>query len=163
MKKLFLLILLGSTLTTYAQDPEDALRLSWFNPSGTARSNALGGAMGSLGGDLSANHINPAGLGLYKSSEILLTPKFLVQNNTFNYLNNHSTSTDNKFNFGSIGIVLAEGKRVRNWTSTAFSITFNQIADFSNHLSFSGMNNKSSLSEKYLEELIYNNADTNSA
>jgi len=163
MKKLFLLLLLGSSLSTYAQDPEDALRLSWFNPSGTARSNALGGAMGSLGGDLSANHINPAGLGLYKSSEILLTPKFLVQNNTFNYLNSRSTSTDNKFNFGSIGIVLAEGKRVRNWTSTAFSITFNQIADFSNHISFSGMNNKSSLSEKYLEELIYNQADTNSA
>jgi len=66
MKKLVLIIILGSSLTTYAQDPEDALRLSWFNPSGTARSNALGGAMGSLGGDLSANHINPAGLGLYK-------------------------------------------------------------------------------------------------
>lgn len=163
MKKLFLLILLGSSLTTFAQDPEDALRLSWFNPSGTARSNALGGAMGSLGGDLSSNHINPAGLGLYKSSEILLTPKFLVQNNTFNYLNNHSTSSDNKSNFGSIGIVLAEGRRVRNWTNTAFSVTFNQIADFSNRLSFSGMNNKSSLSEKYLEELIYSQADTNSA
>ena len=66
MKKLVLLIILGSSLSAYAQDPEDALRLSWFHPSGTARSNALGGAMGSLGGDLSANHINPAGLGLYK-------------------------------------------------------------------------------------------------
>ena len=54
----------------YAQEPEDGLRLSWFVPSGTARSNALGGAMGSLGGDLSSNHINPAGLGFYKSSEL---------------------------------------------------------------------------------------------
>ena len=163
MKKLVLLIILGSSLTSYAQDPEDALRLSWFNPSGTARSNALGGAMGSLGGDLSANHINPAGLGFYKSSEFLLTPKFLVQNNTFNYRDATSTSNGSKFNFGSVGIVLAEGKKVNNWTSTAFSITFNQIADYSNHVSFSGLNNHSSLSEKYLEELVYNQADTSAA
>ncbi len=163
MKKLVLLIILGSSLTTYAQDPEDGLRLSWFNPSGTSRSNALGGAMGSLGGDLSANHINPAGLGLYKSSEFLLTPKFLVQTNKLDYRGTNSTSNNSKSNFGSVGIVLAEGKKVNNWTSTAFSVTFNQIADFSNRVSFNGLNNKSSLSEKYLEELIYNQADTNGA
>ena len=163
MKKLVLLIILGSSLTTYAQDPEDGLRLSWFNPSGTSRSNALGGAMGSLGGDLCANHINPAGLGLYKSSEFLLTPKFLVQTNKLDYRGTNSTSNNSKSNFGSVGIVLAEGKKVNNWTSTAFSVTFNQIADFSNRVSFNGLNNKSSLSEKYLEELIYNQADTNGA
>jgi hypothetical protein len=163
MKKLVLLIILGSSLTTYAQDPEDGLRLSWFNPSGTSRSNALGGAMGSLGGDLSSNHINPAGLGLYKSSEFLLTPKFLVQTNKLDYRGTNSTSNNSKSNFGSIGIVLAEGKKVNNWTSTAFSVTFNQIADFSNRVSFNGLNNKSSLSEKYLEELIAYQADTNAA
>ena len=146
MKKLVLLIILGSSLSAYAQDPEDALRLSWFHPSGTARSNALGGAMGSLGGDLSANHINPAGLGLYKSSEILLTPKFLVQTNDFKYRGTNSSSNDNKSSFGSIGIVLADGLKKNNWTSTAFSISFNQIADFSNHISFSGLNNASSYS-----------------
>ena len=60
----------------FAQDPEDGLRLSWFAPNGTARSNALGGAMGSLGGDVSSNHINPAGLGFYTKSELLLVPKY---------------------------------------------------------------------------------------
>jgi len=163
MKKLVLLIILGSSLSAYAQDPEDALRLSWFHPSGTARSNALGGAMGSLGGDLSANHINPAGLGFYKSSEILLTPKFLVQTNDFKYRGTNSTSNNNNSSFGSIGIVLADGLKKNNWTSTAFSISFNQIADFSNRISFSGLNNASSYSEKYLEELIHDRADTSSA
>jgi len=163
MKKLVLLIILGSSLTTYAQDPEDGLRLSWFNPSGTARSNALGGAMGTLGGDLSSNHINPAGLGFYKSSEFLLTPKFLIQTNKLDFRGTNITSNNSKSNFGSVGIVLADGKRVNNWTSTAFSVTFNQIADFSNRVSFNGLNNQSSLSEKYLEELIYNQADTNGA
>ena len=91
MKKIFLLICLGSSLTMYAQDPEDALKLSWFAPKGTARSNALGGAMGSLGGDLSSNHINPAGLGFYKSSEFLFTPTFLSNSNKFNYLGKASS------------------------------------------------------------------------
>jgi len=166
MKKLVLLIILGSSLSAYAQDPEDALRLSWFHPSGTARSNALGGAMGTLGGDLSANHINPAGLGMYKSNEILLTPKFLVQTNDFKYRGTNSSSNDNSSSFGSIGIVLGDGLKKNNWTSTAFSISFNQIADFSNHISFSGLNNgkdASSYSEKYLEELIHDGADTTSA
>jgi len=111
MKKLFFLILMASSLTMYAQEPEDGLRLSWFAPGGTARSNALGGAMGSLGGDLSSNHINPAGLGFYKSSELLLTPKFLVQTNNFTYRGTSTSTTDSKSNFGSVGIVFADGQK----------------------------------------------------
>ena len=160
MKRFLLMILLGSSLNVFAQDPEDGLRLSWYAPSGTARSNALGGAMGSLGGDLSSNHINPAGLGFYKSGELLLTPRFALQSNTFNYLGKESSTNDHKFNFGNIGIVFADGKKKNNWTSTAFSITFNQIADYNNSISFSGKNNFSSYSEKYLEELVNDHADT---
>ncbi len=157
------MILLGSSLNMFAQDPEDGLRLSWFAPNGTARSNALGGAMGSLGGDLSSNHINPAGLGFYKSGELLLTPKFALQSNNLNYLDKQSSSTASRFNFGTIGAVFADGKRKNNWTSSAFSITYTQIADYNNRISFSGKNNFSSYSEKYLEELINDNADTLSA
>jgi hypothetical protein len=163
MKQLLLLILLGSSLTTYAQEPADALRLSWFVPSGTPRSNALGGAMGSLGGDLSSNHINPAGLGFYKSSELLLAPKFLTKSNTFSYMGKNSTSSENKSTLGTVGFVFADGQKKRNWTSTAFSITYNQIADYNNRISFSGKNNFSSYSEKYLEELTTDQADTNAA
>ena len=41
---------------------------------GTARSMAMAGAFTSLGGDLSAMGINPAGLGMYRSNEISLSP-----------------------------------------------------------------------------------------
>jgi hypothetical protein len=163
MKKILLLILLGSSLTMYAQDPEDALKLSWFAPKGTARSNALGGAMGSLGGDLSSNHINPAGLGFYKSSELLFTPTFMGNSNNFNYLGKTSTSTNSRINIGTVGMVFADGRKKNNWTSSAFSITFNQVADYNNRYSFSGRNNFSSYSEKYLEELVNDQADTLSA
>ena len=119
--------------------------------------------MGSLGGDLSSNHINPAGLGFYKSSELLLTPKYLVQTNNFTYRGTSSSNTNSKFNFGSVGAVFADGQKRNNWTSTAFSITYNQIANYNNHSSFGGKNNFSSLSEKYLEELVGDQADSNAA
>ena len=38
----------------------------------TARSLGMGGAFASLGGDLSAAFLNPAGLGVYRKSELTL-------------------------------------------------------------------------------------------
>ena len=47
-----------------------------MTPSGTARQQAIGGAMGSLGGEISSIFVNPAGLGFYKNMEIVLTPGY---------------------------------------------------------------------------------------
>ena len=75
MKKiLYSAVLLFSSHIIFAQIPEDAIRLSWITPSGTARHQAIGGAMGSLGGEITATFVNPAGLGLYKTREIVFTP-----------------------------------------------------------------------------------------
>ena len=56
--------------TTNAQNELDALRYSNTGTGGTARSYAMANAFGALGADLSAFHINPAGLGLYRKSEV---------------------------------------------------------------------------------------------
>jgi len=58
--KIYTVIFLLSSYISFSQSPEDALRLSWFQLKGTARNQAIGGAMVSLGGDATANHINPA-------------------------------------------------------------------------------------------------------
>lgn len=59
-----------------AQVPEDAIRYSFYPQNGTARNLAIGGAMGSLGGDINATFTNPAGLGFYKTGEFVITPGF---------------------------------------------------------------------------------------
>lgn len=78
MKKVKLSILIIFTLTTFVsfgQSTDDVFRLSFKNrASGTARSAAMGGAFTSLGADASSININPAGLGMYRSSEISITP-----------------------------------------------------------------------------------------
>ncbi len=62
---IFLLILGCSISKSKAQDITDALRYSTENITGTARFNSMGGAFGSLGGDLSAISINPAGSAVF--------------------------------------------------------------------------------------------------
>ena len=56
-----------------AQTTPDALRFSRITGTGSARSAAMGGAFGALGGDLSAIHINPAGTGVYRKAEVSYT------------------------------------------------------------------------------------------
>ena len=40
---------------------------------GTARFVGMGGAMGALGGDISTIGTNPAGIGIYRSNDAMLT------------------------------------------------------------------------------------------
>ena len=63
------MLLVGAFITVEAQNEMQALRYSQYNPFGTARYAAQGGAIGALGSDLSSVFVNPAGLGFYRSSE----------------------------------------------------------------------------------------------
>ena len=78
MKKLLFvaLLIICTVFTLNAQNEMQALRYSQYNPFGTARYAAQGGAIGALGGDLSAVQVNPAGLGFYRSSEFTFSPSF---------------------------------------------------------------------------------------
>ncbi|MEG0656720.1 MAG: hypothetical protein RR465_06845, partial [Mucinivorans sp.] len=58
-----------------AQSPEELLRFSRHNFSlSSARSAAMGGAFTSLGADGITLSLNPAGLAMYSSPEISLSP-----------------------------------------------------------------------------------------
>ena len=60
------------SISSFAQVPEDALKYSLYGPTGTARTQAIGGAIGALGADISANYVNPAGLAFYKTNDFVL-------------------------------------------------------------------------------------------
>lgn len=153
------------SLQLFSQEPSDALRYSWFTQSGTARSQATGGAMVSLGGDLSATFVNPAGLGFFKTGELVLTPAYNFTSNKSNYLGSNSKAKDNQFNFGASGLILPmAGRPGSNWKNFTFSLAVNRTANFGNTYTLNGLNNQSSYSEKYLEQLINDNVtDPNDA
>ena len=152
------LLLIAFATSCFAQEPADALRYSFLtSPGGTARNQAIGGAGASLGGEFSSLFINPAGLGFYKTGDFVVTPAYSLKNSKSTYLNSGEKATDNSFSLGASGFVFATpayGKTARNYT---IGIGINRTADFNGHVSYSGSNNSSSYSEKYLEELINNN------
>ena len=98
MKKSVLTILaIIAASTVMAQSAEDALRFSQTFQQGTARSAAMGGAFGALGGDISVLATNPAGMSIYKDGAFSFTPVF--GNVTSNTKFNGFESEDDKFSF----------------------------------------------------------------
>ncbi len=155
MKKIYFIILgLAGSLATQAQTPEDALRLSWNPTFGTARNMAIGGTMTGLGGEITAAHSNPAGLGFYKNGEFVLSPGFSFGKNKIDYRNIAGQKGDqaNNFNLGTSGVILAGSIGSQSIKSAALSFTVNRSADFSNNQFYKGYNNKSSAGERYAEE-----------
>lgn len=154
----YIAIFLFAISNTYAQEPGDALRYSWTIQNGTARNQAIGGASGSLGGEFSTLFINPAGLGFYKTDELVITPAYNMNKNKSTYNGILSNTSANKFNLGASGILFSFNNHpksnVRNYT---IALGVNRSADYNNNIFYKGGNNKSSYSEKYLEELIHNN------
>jgi hypothetical protein len=144
-------------LVANSQAPEDILRYSYFPQHGSARNMAIGGAMGSLGGDINSLFVNPAGLGLYKTREIVLSPGFGFNNNKADYRGTNTAAKKSGFDLGTSGLVIGFNSPYSKWTSQAFSIGINQTANFNNIVSYQGLNNLSSFSEQYAEEIINNN------
>jgi hypothetical protein len=145
-----------------AQLPEDALRMSYTRPSGTAREQAIGGAMGSLGGDITANYVNPAGLGFYKTGEVVLSPGWSFGSTKTGYLSNNEKSPSyNNFILGTSGVVIGWANEPDK--SSSFSLSVNRSADFNGHINYQGKNNYSSASEAYLEEFNASGLSINDA
>jgi len=160
MMKIFFTMVLATalTVTMQAQSDVDALRYSMLDFGGTARSLGSGNAYGALGGDMSSLSMNPAGLGIYRSSEFVVTPGLLNINSESAYYGN--VVTDNKYNFNlsNLGLVFANvnpGKENAkdSWVSSAFAIGYNKLANYNSVAFYSGYNDRSSLMNTYVDYL----------
>ena len=163
MKKYLLLPLLFISTIIYAQVPEDAIRYSFYPQSGTARNMAIGGVMGSLGGDINATFVNPAGLGFYKTNEFVITPAFFLNNNKAKFRETDTKNTKNSFGFGTSGWVFGHSNSNDSKNSSAFSIAITQTANFNNEVRYKGLNSYSSFSEQFAEEFAKSGYSINQA
>ncbi len=152
MNKYLLFLFLSLSTIIQAQVPEDAIRYSFYPQSGTARNMAIGGVMGSLGGDINATFVNPAGLGFYKTSEFVLTPAFFLNNNKASFRETDFKNKKNSFGFGTSGWVFGSANQRNPQKSNALSIAITQTANFNNQIQYTGLNNFSSFSEQFAEE-----------
>jgi len=165
MKKIiFILSSLFSFAALRAQEPADALRYAWYAPGSSARIQAVGGAMGSLGGDISASFVNPAGLAFYKTGDFVLSPSYRFGRTKSTYFGRTESRNSDKFSWGSTGFVVGTGNNnTRNVRNTSFSIAYNRTADFNSDIFYRGQNNQSSYSQKFLDEIRNNNVKDGNA
>lgn len=131
------LLIISSSLL--AQGEVDALRFSREGLYGTARAMSMGGAFGALGGDQSALAINPAGIGVYRSSEVV---------GTFNLSNNQSvvgdqTANKSRFDMDNLGFVGYFPLRNDAIPVINFGFTYNKLQSFDRNISAIGTPNSS--------------------
>lgn len=111
MKKISVYIIGIALLNTFgmsvshAQGEADAIRYSQSDLAGSARFRSMAGAFGALGGDFSAIGQNPAGLAVFRSSEVSATIDFSSTSNKVAWSGTSEKFNKNKLLFSSLSYV----------------------------------------------------------
>jgi hypothetical protein len=156
MKRLILIIFLVLSIgyISSAQNADDALRYSRLFYSGTARFMSMGGAFTALGGDISSLSQNPAGLGVFRSSEITITPQ--LEYFRSGSLFNGTSSNDYLYNFnlGQAGIVanLIKNDAESGLLTLNIGYSFNRTSNLTQTIVIDGISSNSSLSDYWVDE-----------
>jgi len=160
--KIIILALLSTCTLIMAQTEFDALKYVQTDINGTARYMSMAGAFGALGGDPSAIKDNPAGLGIYRRSEITGTLNTIIQGSTTNWqyqengVNKNSYGYDNLYKVGAnnFSLVLAsptwrndsendkDGLLSSNW-----SFSYNRLKNFDRNINIKSGASQSSISD----------------
>jgi hypothetical protein len=149
----FLPVLMGSVAVS-AQDVREAYNISNIYVQGTARSVGFGNALGSVGGDFSSLSVNPAGLGIYRTSELSFSGALKVNGATGDYAGSSTSDNTTRFgvsNFSTVFTNAPKGKRYdrASWKAVSFAFGMNRIADFNRNYTYSGRNTTSSASQVF--------------
>jgi len=139
MKNILFLIALGASYITYAQTlsyNDIGVLFTKENIDGTARFNAMSGAFGALGGDMSAIESNPAGAAVFLKSEVSFSLDFNgIDTKATYYGNTTSTSNDNvKFSQTGGVFVFNTNYAANNngWNKIAFAFNYSTANEYEN-------------------------------
>ncbi len=116
----------------------DFASLSRTQNFGSARAMAMGGAFASLGADITAMSLNPAGLGMYRQSEFALTPLLSIARSDTPGTQSWSDNGRTRFAFANIGAAINVFQSAKGGlTNVTIGFGMNRIADFNRRYSYS--------------------------
>ena len=150
---IFLALLISCQVVT-AQTIDDAVRYSFLDPGGTARTVGIGGAIGALGADFSVLSTNPAGMATFRRSEFTFTPtleRSTVDATLTGEGNFLLEQEKTNFNFNNLGLVFVSRPMGSEWTVSAFGIGLNRMANFHQSAYFEGVS-EGSITDRWLEQ-----------
>ena len=155
MKKLYIItIILLLAATSSAQTVDDACLFSQTYYQGTAKALGMGNAMGAVGGDMTAVCINPACMGIYRSSEVTASVNLLDNYNKSTYYGTQNSGNKVRFSLPNVGYVHAKEKsNFRALRFAQFGVGFTRTNDFNVHTNAMGINPNSSKIDDYLAQI----------
>lgn len=103
--KVILISILSLPIGVFAQDYSDLIRYSRPDDLGSARFISMGGAFSSLGNDFGATSINPAGIAVYRHSEVSLSTYYRNTGTSTNYEGSPADRSDGQLRFSQIGLI----------------------------------------------------------
>lgn len=140
MKRYFLpafLLLLSAPV--FSQTVDDVIKYSYLRPGGTGRFLGAGSAMGALGADFGTLSVNPAGLAMYRTNELSVTPGLKFAH-TEAALPGSETSEEDKsaFGFDNIGLVFNTAPRASRWKTFNVGIGLNRQRNYNQSVFYQG-------------------------
>lgn len=135
-----------------AQTIYDATNIAQRELNGTARFVGMGGAMGALGGDLSTIATNPAGIGIYRSNDAMLTFGYSITGTESNYAGSVFETNKNRWNFDNAGFVLST--KIGNHTPLRYvnlGFNYHRSKSFYKNMTMQGM--MGSIDDYYLSQI----------
>ena len=130
----------------WAQSPVDAYNLSQTELRGTARFMSMAGAFTALGGDISTLTQNPAGIGVYRGSDVALTLDLNLMSSESSDIPLGSSWSKTHFdvnNFGYIGTFNVNSNVMKTFS---YGVSYNRQKSFERQYRGGGMALESSLS-----------------
>ncbi len=144
MKKTSIFIMLLVCAYASSQNINDVLRFANEELQGTPRYQAMGGAFGALGGDLSALNNNPAGSAIFNHGVFTVTGTNYNRDNTANYFGSNRNVNFNEVDLNQIGGVLVFNNNddTSDWNRIAVAFNYDLVQNFENRLSVEGRSNQ---------------------
>lgn len=144
MKRVFTFIALSLCLIGSAQNINDVLRYSQEELQGTARYQAMGGAFGALGGNMSAIHINPAGSAVFNNSLLTLSGTHFFKDNDASYFGDLSNADQSDIDLNQIGgaFVFINSDENSDWKKFTLAFNYDMANSFVNETFISGNSNQ---------------------
>ncbi len=140
MKRIIIMAAVAALATaSYAQTMYEGVKFTDRDLNGTARFVGMGGAMGALGGDISTISTNPAGIGIYRSNDIMTSFGFSAFGTETNYLGNKLNNDKSRVTFDNIGAVFSS--KIGNYTALRyvnFGFNYKKAKNFYNNTSMAG-------------------------
>ncbi len=117
-RNIFCAFALMASVGMYAQTQYDAARIIGSDLNGTARFVGMGGAMSALGGDISVISTNPAGIGIFRSSDVSTSFGFNTTSTKSDYLGSLRKDNKTHWSFDQVGFVYSN--KIGNNTSLRY-------------------------------------------